>query len=290
MKTPILFLIFNRPELTQKTFRKIREVRPEKLFIAADGPREDNSKDEQKCVETRNIIKNINWPCEVKTLFREKNMGCKYAVSSAIDWFFENVDEGIILEDDCMPNKSFFKFCEKMLEKYRNKEKIMHISGSTNKINLDMKTNYYFSHIAYIWGWATWKRAWKDYNPNPNLEKIDIYNNKKVNDFWNSLFNKIVNEKIDTWDAQWLYAIMKNRGLCITPTINMVENIGFGEEATHTNFVIKNINEAREIENNIIYPKEIWVNKKIDEFITKKYYIKSIYQKIIWKIKKIIKI
>jgi hypothetical protein len=290
MKTPILFLIYNRANLTKISFEKIREIKPEKLYIAADGPKENDTVDLKKCMGARDIVKNIDWKCDIKILFRNKNLGCKYGVSSAIDWFFDNVDEGIILEDDCIPNESFFNFCETILNKYRENENIMHISGSTNKISENLVESYYFSHIAYIWGWATWKRAWKKYEVDPVLTKLNVYESRKIDKFWQSLFTKIMHEKVDTWDAQWLYAIMKNRGLCVTPTINMIENIGFGENATHTTFIPKNINKSQELKGEIIEPKEIKLYKNIDEFVTQKYYIQPTYKKIIWKIKQILKI
>ena len=191
----------------------------------------------------RKITTQIDWPCEVKTLFREKNLGCKIAVSSAITWFFENVEQGIILEDDCLPNQSFFVFCEQMLELYKDDQRIMHISGD----NFDFgqkrgNADYYFSKLNHIWGWATWKRAWKHYDLEmPTLEEFiennyikDIFNDKEIAKKWINNFKKAKNGKVNTWDYQWTYTIWSKNGLAIIPSKNLVKNIGFGYGATHT--------------------------------------------------------
>jgi len=242
-KTPVLFLIFNRPETTEKVFETIRKQKPQYLYVAADGPRIDKEGEAEKCRQTREIINKIDWDCEVKTLFREENLGCKIAVSSAISWFFENVEEGIILEDDCLPSKSFFNYCEILLEKYRNDTRIMHISAENPIDDSFGESSYYFSKIPHIWGWATWKRAWKKYdvdfqNYNDFIKNNHIENvfpEKYVQKYWNKIFSRVKDGKINTWDYQWTYALFINNGLSINPNLNMVSNIGFGVEgATHT--------------------------------------------------------
>ena len=217
-----------------------------RLFIAADGPRQNNQRDAEGCRLTREIVSNIDWPCEVKTLFRDTNLGCKYAVSSAFDWFFNNTEEGIILEDDDLPDQSFFPFCEELLEKYRNDTRIMHISGNNfQHKNKDFKCNdsYYFSNISHIWGWATWRRAWKYYNVEleewPEMRERkklnNIFNNNAVTFMWAKTFQKYYDKKINSYDGQWVFACLHHNGLCINPAVNLVSNIGFGNNATHTN-------------------------------------------------------
>ena len=239
-KMPILFLIFNRPNLTEKVFEKISQVKPTKLFIAADGAR--NEEEYELCKKTRQIVLDgINWDCEVKTLFREKNLGCKVAVSSAIDWFFENEEQGIILEDDCLPHQSFFAYCEELLEYYKNDTRIMHISGNNPLIEYG-DNSYFFSKLAHIWGWATWRRAWKYYDVNMNnygdflKDHIikDIWTDENRQTQWLNILQDIYNGKIDTWDYQWMYVVFCQNGLCINPQKNLISNIGFGENATHT--------------------------------------------------------
>ncbi|MBC7913688.1 MAG: nucleotide-diphospho-sugar transferase [Pyrinomonadaceae bacterium] len=239
--TPILFLIFNRPDSTKKVFEEIRKQKPKYLFIAADGPRQEDTGDYQKCKNTREIVSDIDWDCELKILFREKNLGCKFAVSSAITWFFEQVEEGIILEDDCLPNPSFFSYCAELLKKHQNDHKIMHISGTN--LSDDIKFgdgSYYYSCYPHIWGWATWRRAWKKYDLELHDKKAYL---KLINEtfkylseriFWKSKLDSIKSNQIDTWDYQWLFSIWRERGLCLNSNYNLIENIGFGAEATHT--------------------------------------------------------
>jgi ADP-heptose:LPS heptosyltransferase len=242
--TPILFVIFNRPDLTEIVFNEIRKARPAQLFIAADGPRKNNESDKILCAETRKIAEQVDWPCKVHTLFREENLGCGKAVSSSISWFFDHVERGIILEDDCLPDPSFFMYCQSLLEHYENDQSVMHIGGvnfqnGANKINAD----YYFSAISHVWGWASWRRAWKKYDF--NLLDIDAFiKNKKIERYykesfianrWLSTFQDMHDHKIDTWDYQWTYCIFNNNGVSIIPNQNLISNIGFREDATHTN-------------------------------------------------------
>jgi len=243
LKTPVLFLIFNRPDTTEKVFEVIREQKPKYLYIAADGPRADKEGEAEKCRQTREIINKIDWDCELKTLFRDENFGCKIAVSSAISWFFENVEEGIILEDDCLPSKSFFNYCEVLLEKYRHDTRIMHISAENPLDDSFGVASYYFSKIPHIWGWASWRRAWQKYDVEfQNFDKFiqnnlieHVFPEKYVQKYWNKIFSRVKDGRINTWDYQWTYALFVNNGLSINPNLNMISNIGFGVEgATHT--------------------------------------------------------
>ena len=164
LTTPVLFLVFNRPDTTEKVFEAIRQAKPQKLFVAADGPRGNRLGEKEKCEQVRKIATTVDWDCEVKTLFREKNLGCKFAVSSAIDWFFKNVEEGIVLEDDCLPSQSFFWFCQELLERYRNDERVMLIGGNNRGVDFLKNHSYFFSKYVQIWGWATWRRSWEKYD------------------------------------------------------------------------------------------------------------------------------
>ncbi len=242
--TPILFLIFNRLDTTIKVFQKIKEIKPKQLFIAADGPRANVTNEKEVCSNIRNyVLKNIDWDCEVKTLFRDNNLGCGKAVSESITWFFKHVDQGIILEDDCLPNNSFFKFCEEMLDKYKNEEKIYIISGFSpysKKITRHWG-KYGFVKIPHIWGWATWKRAWNKYDFNmidfkkENIsQKLQtIFPDKRHQGYWKNIFTDTYNKKINTWDYQLAYTVFKDDALCINSSLNLISNIGFGG-GTHT--------------------------------------------------------
>jgi hypothetical protein len=280
LTTPVLFLIFNRPDTTQKVFNAIRQAKPKQLFVAADGPRPDKEGEIEKCQKARQIATSVGWDCEVKTLFRDKNLGCKNAVSSAIDWFFENVEEGIILEDDCLPSQSFFWFCQELLKYYRNGVRIMHISGDNfqfgNKIG---NASYYFSNFGLIWGWATWKRAWRYYDVEmktfPQLEDEDqiknIFFDKKMQSYYMKIFVKVYKGEIDTWDYQWLYSRLINGGISVHPNINLVQNIGFGIDASHTKKCDKKIrnNLTKNIQFPLKHPVFKLYNKIADEYIYK---------------------
>lgn len=296
--TPILFLIFNRPDTTQLVFDVIRQVKPKQLFVAADGPRSNIKNEKYLCQRTKEIIQQVDWNCKVKTLFREENLGCGNAVSSAVTWFFENVEEGIILEDDCLPNESFFIFCEQILNKYRCEEKIMHVSGNNFLFDkVKIKDDYYFSHIPHIWGWATWRRAWQTYNfeitdwPELKREKMlsKIFSRPIFSLGWSRIFDQIYRHKIDTWDFQWTYTIFKNNGYCINPKTNLVSNIGFSESATHTNKKNKFSNVLRQSLNIKNYPDNIEYNNKSDAYILKNNFGFCFIKLIFWKIKDLIK-
>lgn len=280
-KTPVLFLIFNRPDVTGQVFNEIRRIKPAQLFIAADGPRAHITGEDEKCALTRQeVLNHIDWPCEVKTLLRDKNLGCGKAVSDAVTWFFEHVEEGIILEDDCLPDKTFFHFCENLLEKYRHNHEVMHIGGANfQDSNLNIKQSYYFSNYIHIWGWATWKRAWKLYDftiPHHfDATFTGILKQKFPKtaefDFWVKNFTSMADQSIDTWDIQWSYSVYKNNDIGITPAVNLVSNIGFGPDATHTHSFDSNITAIplEQVEE-IKHPAIIKVLGKADGYTFKK--------------------
>ncbi len=279
LTTPVLFLIFNRPDTTQEVFNKIRQAKPKQIFVAADGPREDKKGEKEKCEQARRIIEQVDWECEVKTLFRDKNLGCKIAVSSAIDWFFENVEEGIILEDDCLPNQSFFWFCQELLKYYRNDTRIMHISGNNFQFGHKRgEGTYYFSKYNHIWGWATWKRAWKYFDVNmKSFEEFkkegqinNIFRIKQQQKYWVRVFQKTYDSEIDSWGYIWTYTCFTNNGLCVLPNVNLVSNIGFGPESTHTkgNDSIFSQMEAEEI-SEIVHPEFVLADQKADLLTSK---------------------
>ncbi len=246
LRTAVLLVIFNRPETTRVVFESIRKAKPPRLYIAADGPRKNIKSDIENCAGARKIIEHVDWDCKVETLFRDENLNCGLGPSSAFTWFFEHEEEGIILEDDCLPSQSFFWFCEELLERYRYDSRVMHIGGNNflNGWQKDSDYSYYFSRSGYIWGWATWKRAWKKFD-----FKIEHYQKAKQNGFFRYYFlnpmekmyrlrkfNKTIsdNGNVDWWDYQWDFARFSNSGLALVPNKNLVKNIGFGKPATHT--------------------------------------------------------
>jgi hypothetical protein len=243
-QTPILFLVFNRPEPTRQVFQAIREYQPSHLFVAADGPRPQASGEWRLCAETRAILKEVDWQCEVHTLFRDHNLGCGAAVSEAITWFFDQVEEGIILEDDCLPDSTFFSFCEEMLDRYRHHPEVGTVSGDNFLPRaLHMDQPYGFSKYVQIWGWATWRRFWKNYDFKltgewAEWEKIVRRANPVQNqaNYWLQIFNALRGGLIDTWDYQVMFSSWRHEYVHIFPGRNLITNLGYGGDATHTNF------------------------------------------------------
>lgn len=274
--TPILFIVFNRPDLTKKVFAKIKEIRPKQLFIAADGPRSGNVNDAVKCQEVRDyLLSNIDWQCSLQTLFRSDNLGCGLSCAGAVDWFFEQIEEGIIIEDDCLPDSSFFVFCSEMLDRYRHQEQIMHITGVYSGEPYLNQYSYYFSRIAHVGAWASWRQAWQRYNflmkswPKFKLERqlSNIFYSKVQQKWWDSTFSFMYEEESkNTWDFQWDYAIFSNFGFTIQPMNNLIDNIGFIKGASHaydnSSLLIKH--RAGCIDFPLKHPTFILVNNEAD--------------------------
>lgn len=242
LSTPVAFIIFNRPETTAQVFKEIRRARPTKLLVVADGPRSDRPGEAERCTAARAIIESVDWPCKVLKNYSNVNLGCKGRVSSGLDWVFNAVEEAIILEDDCLPHPSFFPFCEELLDKYRVDERIMMISGDNFQFGRSRSPyDYYFSRYVHIWGWASWRRAWRNYDVSmsrwPDIRDSDllrdIFIRKRLALFWQMVFEKAYQGEVDTWDYQWAFACLINSGLAILPSTNLISNIGFGGDATH---------------------------------------------------------
>lgn len=243
LNTPVLFLIFNRPDVTLRVFNAIALAKPAQLFIAADGPRANKPGEKEKCDITKQIVLDaINWDCQVYTLFREENWGCGKAVAGAITWFFDHVEQGIILEDDCLPTQSFFRFCDEMLNKYKNSEQIYAVSGTNLLGSYNSTYSYTYSIIGGIWGWASWRRAWQHFDSDISCWKKNFIKqtirenikNEKIFNYYAEIFNTNLTDPVDTWDYQWLFARFLNAGISIVPIKNQIQNIGFGKDATHT--------------------------------------------------------
>ena len=246
MKTPVLFIIFNRLDIAKQVFASIRDYQPVQIYIAADGPRLEKEGEKGKCNDVREwVLLHIDWECDVKTLFRSENLGCGKGPASAITWFFEHEDEGIILEDDCVPHTDFFIFCEQLLEYYRSDKRISILSGCNfdTKKQFSTRDSYYYSVFPYTWGWATWKRNWNEYDYTLSrwkaMKQKDllayIFKEKKYNLAWKSLFDKLSNdEPKDIWDYQFFFQCFRRKQVSIVPSVNLISNIGFGKIATHT--------------------------------------------------------
>ena len=275
----VLLLVFNRPKKTEQVFEAIREVKPSKLYVAADGPRTNVSAEDGHCAKVREICNKVDWPCEVTRLYRERNLGCRVAVSDAISWFFNAEEEGIILEDDCVPSSSFFSFCQDLLERYKHDERIMHISGlNWQDGKWRGEGDYYFSKYPGIWGWATWRDRWDKYD----LELTDFYDFikarriEKITENWKEQqyhlngFIDCISKTVDTWDIQWKYSVFNDSGICIFPNVNLITNIGFGTGATHTvdegNW--RSMRERFDFQSSVLrHPSEVIIDKAADEYM-----------------------
>jgi hypothetical protein len=241
--TAVLFLVFNRLDTAKEVFNAIRDARPPRFYIACDGARAGNETEKIKVQELREyLISNIDWECEVNTLFRDKNLGCKHAVSSAIDWFFKSEEMGVILEDDTLPDPSFFQYSEELLLRYKDDLRVGMISGNNHIDYIDSTDSYMFSKYMWTWGWATWRRAWSNYDIEMTCLKTSQresiistlgYGSQTSKKYWESAIESMSSKKVNTWDYQWFFSLAAQNQLCIFPNGNLVSNIGFGGDATH---------------------------------------------------------
>jgi len=260
LSTPVVFLIFNRPDLTRRVFEVISKAKPRQLFVVADGPR--SSEDVEKCAQTRAVIDRIDWECDMHKNFSDKNLGCGRRISSGIDWVFSQVDEAIILEDDTLPVDSFFTYCQLLLERYRDDARVMTINGNNFQSGQSRSEySYHFSKYNACWGWATWRRAWMHYDYEMKTWPVfkrsgmleGICEDPCEQQFWSELFDSMHANPavIDTWDHQWKYACWSQNGLAIEPSVNLVSNLGLARsDATHTtgnNPMLEQISKTREI-------------------------------------------
>ena len=241
LSTPVAFIIFNRPETTARVFEAIRQARPTMLLVVADGPRPKRPGDVEQCAAARAVIDRVDWECQVLTNYAEGNLGCGRRISSGLTWVFEQVEEAIILEDDCLPHSDFFPFCASLLGRYRDDERVMMIGGTNFLGQFASPSSYLFSRFFAIWGWATWRRAWQKYDftlPGWEAYKAQrqvgyYYPQRYVVDYITTMFDLIQHQRIDTWDIQWFYTCLFNNGLSIVPHVNLITNIG-GAVGTHT--------------------------------------------------------
>ena len=274
---PITFFIYKRFKKTQYIFDQIRKIKPKFLFIIADGPK--NKNEQYACKKTRDIIKQIDWDCDLQTCFSDVNLGLNKRFFSGFEWLFERVEESIILEDDTLPHDYFFEFCKDLLIKYKNNPKIGIISGSNLGVEVDQNTSYSFSHMAFIWGWATWKRTWnlidKDMNNLDNFikeKKIDSFSfSAKAKSKIIKNFYDIRDNKVNTWDTQFLFSLLDNQLLNVIPHFNLIKNIGFDSDATHTLNRLSYFNMIKfgNIKKTITPPKKIQLNESFQNKIMK---------------------
>lgn len=258
--TPIVFLIFRRPDLTARVFEAIRKAQPSKLFVVADGPRD--ASEPQLCQQARAVTEQVDWDCEVLRNYADTNLGCRKRVSTGLDWVFEQAEEAIILEDDCLPHPSFFRYCQELLKRYREDERIWCISGNNFQDGQQRGDgSYYFSNYNHCWGWASWRRAWQLYDHHlthwPDVRDgrylEGILDSDLEVQYWQNIFERLYSlGEPNTWDYAWTLTCWLNRGLTVLPNVNLVSNIGFRSDGMHTksdsllaNMPMKDIGELK---------------------------------------------
>lgn len=279
--TPVALIFFNRPDLTKKIFSVISSVKPDKLFLISDGPRDVKNEDEL-VNECRAIVSNINWKCKIYKNYSESNLGCKYRPSSGIDWVFKHTDKAIILEDDCLPHVDFFHYCEDLLNYYESDLRVSMISGNNLSPGcFKGDDSYFFSNYTFCWGWATWRNRWHNsfdikLSKWPDLKNSSFFQtvhpNKYSADAWTTGFDLLYQDKIDAWDYQWLFANWLENRYTIVPRVNLVSNIGFSANATHTFSAINPLANiaTKQIKFPLKHPGYVFPNYKADQILYKK--------------------
>lgn len=281
---PILVMGFNRPELLAKLVDRLREVQPSRVYLAIDGPRPERAGEAELVAQSRSIANQIDWDCDVTTLFQETNLGCGLGVSTAISWFFQHEERGIILEDDILPTPSFFGYCEVLLDRYQDDDRVFAISGC-NFVPTDHQSNpdkpYRFTNIPHIWGWASWRRSWQDYRldiedwrtrlPLRSLWRV-THRSLPAFVYWVSTFELLAKRQVDTWDGQLVLTAMENGQLIANSNVNLIENLGFGETATHT---IEDRNDLQPLEAMLFPVAEVPVVRDVraDDWTRKNHFL-----------------
>jgi hypothetical protein len=275
--SPIAYFVFNRPEITERTFAEIRKQRPSQLFIIADGPRPAYKDDIDRCSRVRALLDTIDWPCDVHRNYSDINLGLKHRVSSGLDWVFSKVDSAIILEDDCLPCPDFFNYCDELLERYSNDERVSVITGNNFQGGHKRgNASYYFSKYNHCWGWATWRRAWLYYHADLSFwpkwkssdEWLRLTPDSAERRYWNNIFEQVRSKKINSWAYPWTGSVWFRGGLTATPNVNLVSNIGFGSTSTHTNSTQSSLAEMNTSAlGNIIHPNSVVQHVAADHYV-----------------------
>ena len=274
--SPVAFLIFNRPDTTKKVFAAIAKAKPRQLLVVADGPRSGRQGEAEKCAAAREVIKKIDWDCEVSTNYSETNLGCKRCVSQGLNWVFDTVDRAIVLEDDVLPDSTFFRYCDELLDRYENDQRVGGIGGCNFQNGIRRTPySYYFSRCVHIWGWASWARAWKYYDVEMTLWPL-VRDGRYLNGlspnvhsfyYWQAILQEVHQGKIDTWDYQWAFSCWVNNMLFVLPAANLITNIGFGPGATHTSGSSRFSNlSTQPVDFPLVHPPFVMRDSEADSF------------------------
>ena len=285
---PVLLLIFNRPDTTAKVFARIRDARPAKLFVAADGPRQDRSSEAELCAAARRVTEAVDWPCEVSRRYSDSNQGCGPGPVAGITWVFNHVEQAIILEDDCVAHSSFFRFAGELLDRYKVDPRVMHISGNNFVPWASPRdSSYFFSRYTHNWGWATWRHAWRLYDHDmaewPRLKEAGwlrtILPDREQAAYWATYFDRVrERERSHVWDAQWMFANWVHGGLSVLPRCNLVSNIGFDSRATHTSDIGSRFaNVPRmSMEFPLLHPKQMVICERADRSTFRRVFLQDL--------------
>ena len=288
LKIPVVLILYKRPHLTEAVFSAIAEAQPRRLFLVADGPMAPS--ENVQCQRARSVIDRVDWDCAVDRDFSEANLGCRRRVATGLDWVFSQVEEAIILEDDCLPHSCFFRFCETLLDKYRDDERVMEIGGANYQFgSMTCENSYYFSKYAHTHGWATWRRAWRHFDESismwPQLKESGqwelLCDDATERQYWTSIYNAISEGELKTsWDYQWQLARWRHGGLSAVPKLNLVTNIGFGRGATHTHWKWSSIAKIPAYDiGEIRHPESMTSNAMADRYMFEKVFLGSSFQR-----------
>ena len=264
---PVLFLVFNRPDVTAQVFEAIRHARPARLYVAADGPRASHPEDAARCHQVRQIVSAVDWPCELRTLFRAENLGCRLGPSQAVSWFFEHEEQGIILEDDCLPSSEFFEFASSLLRRYKDDGRVMKINGFNPLGSWSCADSYFYSYFGYAWGWASWRRAWEFFSEDISQLADELGKRPSLSyPFFRDRLDVIdqLLQGLDAWDFQWEFAISAQHGLQLIPRTSLIRNIGFGADATHTLVAPKGVCNLQSFQSCMPMKHPLWMLVQTD--------------------------
>lgn len=292
LEVPVVLIIFRRPEPTRKVFAAIREAQPTCLYVLADGPRSGHANEVEKCVETRAIVEEVDWPCEVTRMYSDENLGLKKRISTGLNSVFESEERAIILEDDCVPIPSFFRFCAEMLDAYADVGHVMTVSGNNYQPTRRTRYSYYLSRYMHCWGWATWRSAWSHFDGDmhswPRVQEDrwleQIFGSSSAVQYWTSIFDRTHAGQINSWAYAWQYNIWMNAGLNILPESNLVRNVGFGEEATNTRGESGYSIPAEPLDEPFRHPPSLVRHREADWFTQHRHYQTPITEKIVRRI------
>jgi hypothetical protein len=270
---PVVFIIFRRPDTTARVFEEIRRAQPSKLYVIADGARSGNSLEEELVQETRSVIDGVDWPCKVTEIFSDKNLGLRERILTGLDSVFAVEREAIIIEDDCLPSSSFFGYCSELLRRFEDKDEISLISGSNFAPLRGINEDYFFSNSMFIWGWATWARSWHEFRRTPQVEEWQDTDRDSISSTFSSRIQRkeFLNlmdaaKSLNTWDISLAVWMRQFNKISVIPRINLVENIGFGNEATHTKFEAFDVQvERSDFSMELIHPEHIAVSPNLDK-------------------------